>query len=208
MVVEEAWKELLQLWSISWQMKVQQFEVTYLWGIPLKKTASLLWNHFQFWFWLYPREQHCKLTSFFTCPLSVHLSACWSMTFHIGEPPHTKDDMDDIPAALQFPWGALRSLPRWSGILEDRVPLRRDFNEHVVQQVEYGLNVVTMLFWCNMSWPPWLCMSIGIFACLELYTFIDMYSHVHVQVAVSCTPTARIDSTIECSFPSLLRSCS
>jgi hypothetical protein len=125
MVVEEAWKELLQLWSISWQMKVQQFEVTYLWGIPLKKTASLLWNHFQFWFWLYPREQHCKLTSFFTCPLSVHLSACWSMTFHIGEPPHTKDDMDDIPAALQFPWGALRSLPRWSGILEDRVPSER-----------------------------------------------------------------------------------
>lgn len=30
-----------------------------------------------------------------------------------------RDDMDDIPAALQFPWGALRSLPRWSGILEE-----------------------------------------------------------------------------------------
>lgn len=34
-------------------------------------------------------------------------------------PSRSRTDRDDIPAALQFPWGALCSLPRWSGILEE-----------------------------------------------------------------------------------------
>ena len=52
-----------------------------------------------------------------------------------------------------------------------------------------------------MTWPPWLCMSIGIFAWnhsihfmyIHTCTVMYMYSHVHVQVAVSCTHTAKWD---------------